>query len=56
MGLIEILQYDGNVHIDDDHVAYYDEAGEVRDRENRMSAIAVRKSRSFEFTIRWLHH
>jgi len=54
--LVEVLQYNGYVHVDDDHVADDDKAGEVRDGENRMSAVAVRKSRCFGFAIRRLYH
>jgi len=56
MGLVKVFQYDGYVHVDDDHVANYDETGKVRDGENRMPAIAVRKARSLDLAIRRLHH
>lgn len=41
MRLVEVLENDGDVHVDDDHVADDDETGEVCDGEERVAAIAV---------------
>lgn len=41
MRLIEVLQDDGDVHVDDDHVADDDEGGEVGDGEEGAAAVAV---------------
>lgn len=42
MRLIEILQNDRNVHIDDNHVIDYNEAGKVCDRQKWVATIAIR--------------
>lgn len=40
--LVEVLQNDGNVHVDHNHVVDDDEAGEVDDGEEGVPAVAVR--------------
>lgn len=56
MRLVEVLQYDGYVHVDDDHVADDDETGEVRDGQDGMSAVAIRQPRRLGLAVRRLHH
>ena len=41
MSLIEILQNDGNVHVDDNHEIDDDKGDKINDRNKRMAAIAV---------------
>lgn len=39
--LVEVLQNDGDVHVNHDHVADYDEAGEIGNCQQWMATIAV---------------
>lgn len=39
--LVEVLENDGDVHVDDDHIADNDEGGEVGDGQQRAAAVAV---------------
>lgn len=57
MSLIEVLQDDGDVHVDDYHIADDDERGEVRDRQQGVSAISVHLSAVRSgIALGWLHH
>ena len=41
MGLVEVLQDDGDVHVDDDHEVDDDEGDEVHDGHEGVAAVAV---------------
>ena len=57
MGLIKVLEDNSNVHIDNNHVADYDERSEIGYCQERVSAVSVHlpTGRS-RIAIRWLHH
>ena len=42
MGLIEVLQNDGDVHVDDDHEVDDDEGDKVDDGDDRKATVTVR--------------
>ena len=56
MGLIEILQDDGDVHVDDDHEVDYDEGHKVDDGHEGEAAVSVGKLLVVRVTVRRLRH
>ena len=42
MGLVEVLQDDGDVHVDDDHKVDDDEGAKVDDGDDRKATVTVR--------------
>ena len=56
MGLIEILQDDGDVHVDDDHEVDYDEGHKVDDGHEGEAAVSVWKLLVVRVTVRRLRH
>lgn len=41
VGLVEVLQDDGDVHVDYNHITDYNETGKVGDRQQRMTTVTV---------------
>ena len=56
MGLIEILQDDGDVHVDDDHEVDYDEGHKVDDGHEGEAAVSVWKLLVVRVTVRRRRH
>ena len=53
MGLVEVLQDDGDVHVDDDHKVDDDERDEVDDGHERVAAVAVGQVLEVDVAVRW---
>ena len=56
MGLVEVLQDDGDVHVDDDHEVDDDEGDKVDDGDKRKPAVSIRKIFVVWITAWWLGH
>lgn len=54
--LIEVLQDDGNVHINYNHVADYNKACEIGNCQQWMATIAVLLGAEGRVAVRWLDH
>ena len=54
MGLVEVLQDDGDVHVDDDHEVDDDERHEEDDGDEGKAAVAVGQGLVVRITVRWL--
>ena len=56
MSLIEILQNDGDVHVDDNHEVDDDKGDKVDDGDKREATVSVRKVFVVRITVWWLGH
>ena len=56
MGLVEVLQDDGDVHVDDDHEVDDDERHKEDDGDKGEAAVSIRKVFVVRITVWWLGH
>ena len=56
MGLVEVLQYDSNIHVDDYHEVDNDEGDKVDDGDKGEAAVSIGKVFVVRITVWWLGH